>query len=200
MDSGGTSRTPFAQFDPNSSSWKTCQHSLFGEWDESPPTWPKAGMTCGGAAYELPTSVPRTAGSGGSGSPTLLPSPTARLGDQRGSDATRYKGPNSQGGRRSNLDDAVAAVVQQVPWLLPTPVANDWKAITNHTQVNGQRKASRHWGASLTDVIRVKASSGDLSSLLSGGGKRSSAATAPCPTSSDPAADDPCSPPCSPSG
>ena len=49
----------------------------------------------------------------------LLPTPTARLGDDtsRGADPARYKGPASLNGRRSNLDDCIAAVETQAPWL-----------------------------------------------------------------------------------
>lgn len=51
--------------------------------------------------------------------PTLLPTPTARLGDDtsRGADPARYKGPASLNGRRSNLDDCIAAVETRAPWL-----------------------------------------------------------------------------------
>jgi len=49
----------------------------------------------------------------------LLPTPTARLGDDtsRGADPARYKGPQSLNGRRSNLDDCIAAVEAKSPWL-----------------------------------------------------------------------------------
>lgn len=49
----------------------------------------------------------------------LLPTPTARLGDStsRGADPARYKGPQSLNGRRSNLDDCIAAVETKAPWL-----------------------------------------------------------------------------------
>jgi hypothetical protein len=55
-----------------------------------------------------------------------LPTPTARPGDSssRGPDPARYRGPKSLGGRRSNLDDAVAAIEDRSPWLgdlLPVP-------------------------------------------------------------------------------
>jgi len=64
----------------------------------------------------------------------LLPTPTARLGDNtsRGADPARYKGPKSLNGRRSNLDDCIAAIEEQSPWLpsappklLPTPTASN---------------------------------------------------------------------------
>jgi hypothetical protein len=49
----------------------------------------------------------------------LLPTPTARLGDDssRSADPARYKGPKSLNGRRSNLDDCIAAVETQAAWL-----------------------------------------------------------------------------------
>jgi hypothetical protein len=61
----------------------------------------------------------------------LLPTPTARLGDDtsRGADPARYKGPRSLNGRRSNLDDCIAAVETKAPWLgvLTGPPSPDGK-------------------------------------------------------------------------
>lgn len=59
----------------------------------------------------------------------MLPTPTARLGDEsgRGADPARYKGPKSQDGRRSNLDDCIAAIEAESPWLMPTPTGRDHK-------------------------------------------------------------------------
>lgn len=59
--------------------------------------------------------------------PKLLPTPTTRLGDEsgRGADPERFKGPKSQGGRRSNLDDCIAAIDQQSPWLASTGESMD---------------------------------------------------------------------------
>lgn len=69
---------------------------------------------------------------GGSATETtlLLPTPQAREGDecQRGPDPERHKGSKSMGGRRVNLDDAIAAIEIQAPWvMLPTPTSRDWK-------------------------------------------------------------------------
>lgn len=52
----------------------------------------------------------------------LLPTPQTRDGDEtgRGADPARFKGPKSQGGRRSNLDDCIAAIDQKSPWLAST--------------------------------------------------------------------------------
>jgi len=59
------------------------------------------------------------------GALALLPTPTARLGDAsgRGADPDRYKGPKSMGGRRSNLDDAMAAILDGRFPLMPTPTS-----------------------------------------------------------------------------
>src|SRR5690606_5632384 len=106
-------------------------------------------MTRDGVAYELPTSVPRTEGSGSSSSPGLLPTPDAKLSDSgpvyarakrngsggddltttvhrhllpppRATDRTKG-GPNP---RRSSGDIRLPSAVQ----LLPTPTAMDSKA------------------------------------------------------------------------
>lgn len=53
-------RALLASYDPATSSWKTSQLCLDGEWQEFWETWPRSGMTRNGTAYALPTSVPRT--------------------------------------------------------------------------------------------------------------------------------------------
>jgi hypothetical protein len=62
-----------ANYDPLSSSWKTCQQSLLaegGKWSEPLPRW---GMMRDGALYPLPAWGPTTSGNDGS----YLPTPTA---------------------------------------------------------------------------------------------------------------------------
>ena len=87
---------------------------------------PTAGDSKAGGSRNLPgskahpgVSLTDAIQTGNSRTPRLLPSPTARLGDDtsRGADPARYKGPQSLNGRRSNLDDAVAAVETRAPWL-----------------------------------------------------------------------------------
>lgn len=48
---------------------------------------------------------------------TLLPSPSAHPAGRGKGSAERYKGPKSQGGRRSNLEDAIEAVEEGSPWI-----------------------------------------------------------------------------------
>ncbi len=75
----------------------------------------------------------------------LLPTPAARLGDytSRGADPARYKGPQSLNGRRSNLDDCIAAIQAGVPWVAARIAGEvvDWgpyaRAVLRWAQVTG---------------------------------------------------------------
>ena len=46
-----------ANFDRASSSWKTSQRCLDGEWETFSEVWPRSGMMRNGTAYRLPTLV-----------------------------------------------------------------------------------------------------------------------------------------------
>jgi hypothetical protein len=59
-DYGLTSPRSFARYDLATSSWKTRQGCLSGEWAEWSATWPQAGTTRNGTAYRRRPSVPRT--------------------------------------------------------------------------------------------------------------------------------------------
>jgi hypothetical protein len=49
-----------ARFDPNTSSWKTRQCSLFGGWEAYSETWPEWGMMRRGACWAVKTSGQRS--------------------------------------------------------------------------------------------------------------------------------------------
>lgn len=53
-------RGSLAKYDPDSRSWKTAQHSLIEDSDESSVIWPRSGMTVDGQCYLLPTLGRRT--------------------------------------------------------------------------------------------------------------------------------------------
>ena len=76
LDSGASLSAPFAHFDRASSSWKTCQPSLFEALAESPLTWPTAGIASRGRASALTTLEGATDASGSSS--LRLPTPTAQ--------------------------------------------------------------------------------------------------------------------------
>ena len=71
---GGKNYEPFAWFDQESRLWRTWQLCLVEGWARFLGTWPRAGMTRNGIAYQLASLVPRTNESGYS----LLPTPNAR--------------------------------------------------------------------------------------------------------------------------
>ena len=93
---------PIATWNPARDVWETTQQGLLCEhlavWSE---TWPTSGICVRGAVYELPTSEPRTAGSGSS---WLLPAPTASLGSIGGSQPPEKR---RAGGHSVQLRDVI---------------------------------------------------------------------------------------------
>jgi hypothetical protein len=77
---GPNMRESFANYDPATSSWRTSQLCLDGEWSEFSETWPRSGMTRSGKAYELPTLARRTE----ENEFGLLPTPRAIYGEHPG--------------------------------------------------------------------------------------------------------------------
>lgn len=71
--SGRTCVTSFAEFDLATSSWKTSQLSLVEGSMSLPRTWPRAGMTSNGTAYQRRPSAPITRETDGG----VLPTPSA---------------------------------------------------------------------------------------------------------------------------
>jgi hypothetical protein len=105
-----------ASFNPATSSWRTSQLSLLGEWDASSVTFPRSGMTRSGTAYELRTSgLPIS--EIGSGS---LPIPTPIAGDGRSA-------RNRTSGRRPGSNHHDGVTLSDFVLMFPTPCARDWK-------------------------------------------------------------------------
>lgn len=143
---------PIATWNSARGVWETAETSLLCEHSALySGTWPTSGSMRNGRSYPPLTPGHRT---GGSGSSSLLglPTPTARLGDDtsRGADPARYKGPQSLNGRRSNLDDCIAAIGEQSPWLFKTPTAQ--LAINGGSQHPDKRRAGGH-GPTLADQV-----------------------------------------------
>lgn len=147
MDFGSVTQTPFATYDPGSSSWRTWEPSLFEDSTSFSGRWPKSGTTLDGRAYELPSSALPTNATGCSSS-VSLGTPSARA--EKGANSVRVASGDTRGllenqvatlrttqardgnhggpqGKRflnperpNDLDDFVDALA-----LLPTPVVND---------------------------------------------------------------------------
>ena len=116
QECGATWRASLAKYDPDSCSWKTVQHSLFGDLESSLVTWPKSGMTAAGQCWELPTLAHCTSETDSG----LWPTPTVC-------------GNYNRKGASATSGDGLATAVKN--W--PTPTVNDSK---NSTLPESQRE------------------------------------------------------------
>jgi hypothetical protein len=87
---GDTWRGSLARFDPDTSSWKTVQHSLLEDSQSFSVTWPRSGMTANGQCWELPMLERRTSATDFG----LWPTPTVCGNyNRKGASATSGDGP-----------------------------------------------------------------------------------------------------------
>ena len=121
---GGTWRGSLARFDPDTSSWKTVQHSLLEDLESSSVTWPRSGMTVDGRCWELPTLERRTSAKDSG----LWPTPTVC-------------GNYNRKGASATSGDGLATAVQK--W--PTPTARCHKG--------GGNSMTRKDGKSRSDML-----------------------------------------------
>jgi hypothetical protein len=125
---GPSSLGSFAIFDPESSSWKTLQRSLFEGSIAFSGIWPASGSMRSGRCFEHQTSERLTGGSESSSWPTQL-------------------GRDGKGcGTQPDGSQTLPSVVQRM-W--PTPTAGDAKA-SGSRNLEGSKA---HAGVSLTDAV-----------------------------------------------
>ena len=164
---GPRSSTSFAVYDPVTCSWRTSQVYLDGEQASFSETWPRAGMTRNGTAYQLPPSAPLTDVTGGSAWPTPM---AADGGKDRGSSAgwglrdavRKFPTPRASDGDRGGRGDLLAVVRTGLPsgrksW--PTPQARDG----HRRSAPSEAVAARRWGAGkrcLEDALSLSGSPG----------------------------------------
>jgi len=148
---GRPSRTPFALYDRESSSWKTSSLSLaLASLPEPALIWPKQGMWDRGAAFELLTSGRLTSETDCSSSP-LLPTPDAGVFNdgqsiqafQQRRDRELAKGYNGNGGGL-----ALAMMVR----LLPTPRQSDGIRGQADPVLPGRTRGGQHIAAAVAAV------------------------------------------------
>lgn len=113
VDCGPRSPVWLASFDRDTSSWRTCQHSVEGGLELFSETWPRSGTMRSGTAYRLPPLVPLTYGTE-SGS-LRIPTPTK-------TDAT-MTGENFRTCTYENPNRGVSLANYTV--MYPTPTTND---------------------------------------------------------------------------
>jgi hypothetical protein len=127
--SGPSSPESFAQLDPDGSWRKTCegfsQVTLDGSLERFSETWPRAGMTRNGIAYQRPPSAPLTDAIASG----LWPTPDANCGERFG---TLKRGPRASGAKRHvSINDAAR--------MWPTPCAEDAKNVPYQKGKRGKR-------------------------------------------------------------
>jgi len=114
QDYGAKSPVWLASYAPDTSSWKTSQHSLVEGLDEFSETWPRSGMTRSGIAYQLPPLALRTYGTGYGSLPThSIPTPTS---------SDHIERQNTTGAL--NLDTNKAVTLNRFVQFWPTPKAS----------------------------------------------------------------------------
>ena len=111
VDYGQSFTESFANYDPDTSSWRTSQGCLLTGWAEFSETWPTSGTMRNGRCYRRQMSAHRTSEKGSSSWPT----PTARDWKQPGKNGRWRDG-------KLQLDTLDRAVQQ---W--PTPSVRDHK-------------------------------------------------------------------------
>lgn len=142
-----------ANYDRDTSSWRTSQRSLVEGWTVFSETWPRSGMMRNGIAYQLPPLVPLTAATDSG----LLPTPIT-------TDHRINAGQPSSMARKSPQLGVVAE-------LFPTPTSRDWKGAYSEAS---QQKTFR-W--LLPDAVKMWATpqasdNRDRGNLASGAIKR----------------------------
>ena len=122
---GDTWRGSLARFDPDTSLWKTVQHSLLEDSESCSVIWPRSGMTADGQCWELPTLERRTSATGSG----LWPTPVA-------SDIGSRSKPYAQGGTPLSL---------AVKWPTPTVCGNYNRKGASATSGDGLATAVNRW-------------------------------------------------------
>ena len=111
-----------ARYDPDSSSWRTSQHSFFGGLETFSETWPRSGMMRSGIASQLPPLALLTGGTGcGSSRISAWPTPTA---DKVSTTSNCTPAMAERYLRRGRLGSFIEGVAARM-W--PTPAARDYR-------------------------------------------------------------------------
>jgi hypothetical protein len=122
LASGVSFTDSLASYDRDSSSWRTSQLSLFGGLVEYLETWPRAGMTQSGIAFQRPPLAPLTDETESG----LWPTPTLPNGGRALPEGTTRTGISPDGKKRQvDLSQAVKR------W--PTPTVDDANNVTRQS-------------------------------------------------------------------
>ena len=157
--SGPTRSESSGKWDPDSSSWRTSQASLWevmdghhmgAPWLDS---WPKQGMTRNGELYPLPTQARHTSETGGGSLPVRWNTPnTMDSLSAKSQQALDHEHETARPGRSNpnNLRDQVAVSEGKTKWHIPTPTSAD--VYTGNLESSQQSDDSMH-SVSLPDFV-----------------------------------------------
>ena len=128
---GRKSPVSFANWDRNSSSWRTSQRCLVEGWTRFSETWPRSGMMRNGIAYRLADLAPPMKGIGFG----LLPTPTVGGGGQTLPEGTTPTGRTPDGRKQTVCLERYLSQVLNGIWPIPmlptvTVTVNDEGNIT----------------------------------------------------------------------
>lgn len=146
---GRTSPTPFAFYDPDSSSLRTSQGTLILDSTSSSVTLPRWGSMRSGALYARPMSGPATSAPASS---SLLPTPVVNdMGE--GKDPTQWtQSMQERHGNGNGHGRSLSIEVRS----LPTPTVGDAKSAANATATRHvDPPTGVHAGTTLTDWARL---------------------------------------------
>ena len=126
---GGRCTESFAKWDPSSSSWRTSQLWLTGDWTPFSDRWPTSGLMQNGVCFQRQPLELRI---NAEGSGSWLPTPTASRAGYN-----KSRGPNGK------IQPSLDYMARHNTW--PTPTASD--------STGGQRAASKQGGANLREAL-----------------------------------------------
>jgi len=105
--SGRSLPVSFARYDRASSSWRTLQRCLSGEWALYSETWPQAGTMRNGKCFERPALEHPTSGQGSVSLPTVTANESKGAGRKRYVGSPHFRGAKMSEGLRTCYGDPI---------------------------------------------------------------------------------------------
>jgi hypothetical protein len=137
----------FAKYDPNSSTWKTPQRSLFGGFTEFSETWPRWGTMRNGVCWRRPMWERRTKGKGygywrtpAAHEPGVLAERLIPI--DGGTPGGMNRHFDKQTGRMAQIGLSQQVSLRQT-W--PTPTACEWKGRGPNSKQQGLAEKVKKW-------------------------------------------------------
>ena len=146
VDYGQSFTESFANYDPDTSSWRTSQACLLGGWAEYLATFPPSGTMRSGRCYRRQMSAHRTSEKGS------LSWPTPRAADYRGATKPSPVTAKRVEEGKANLPEAL----QENRRTWPTPRASEWKGTGPlGSKSHGHRLKKKYLDATVQEAEQI---------------------------------------------